>query len=470
MSISSIDPSELAAHPSAVDGAAVDLRARQRAVVLAYGRRQNSRSSTSAIMRDAASLIAETLQMPLMGSFLPCDLGYQLTLSPVDSVNEADQVTHIFPSSIDSMLSYAFKVGQPVASCELTSENRFRDRFLMDRGVVSVLIAPLRLDRRELGAVVVASPHGRNFSVDDLEFVETIVHLLTATLARVSAEASLLTERGTLCALMQSSDALIIVTDLDGNVTRINEACEQVCGFGNDELVGRSVWGTLAAPKDLKRVMGLFRTVTASGETQGCETEVLTKHGDQRRIRWAQAAIVDNMSRPLAVVISGVDITEQKRLEFELEQNRASMEKMQKAIADLLAQIEDENKTQHVAESAPPELDSQPFGPVSDSGEMEQLRSSPRRAYPYRQQVAPYLNGVLPSRGEFSEVQFRDISAGGVSFVLDHPPAFDMVVLALGCPPNFHYVSARVVNVSEELHKDGHNFIVGCCFVGRVHL
>ncbi len=101
---------------------------------------------------------------------------------------------------------------------------------------------------------------------------------------------------------------------------------------------------------------------------------------------------------------------------------------------------------------------------------MDQLRSSPRRAYPYRQQVAPFINNVLPTRGEFSEVQFRDISAGGVSFVLDHPPAFDMVVLALGCPPNFHYVSARVVNVAEELHKDGHNFIVGCCFVGRVHL
>ncbi len=105
-----------------------------------------------------------------------------------------------------------------------------------------------------------------------------------------------------------------------------------------------------------------------------------------------------------------------------------------------------------------------------DDTQFAQRRASPRRAYPYRQSVAPILHGKLPTKDQFIQVQFRDISAGGVSFLINQRPAFDALVLELGCGPNVHYMSAQIVNVVDTVTPSGPMFLVGCRFLNRVHL
>ena len=272
--------------------------------------------------------------------------------------------------------------------------------------------------------------------------------MLTATLSRAKAEEALQAEHGTLATLLQASDSLMIVMDPAGNIVRINRACEQASGFSNDEVHGRSAWGVLAAPEDVRRTQGMLHKVTTVHGPLGFETDLMTKRGERRRIRWSQSVMLDEHGQAQSIVVSGSDLTGQKRLENELEQSRTQSEKMQRAINDLLSQL-NAGEPRSKALAAAQEGTSQPFQAVSESG-VEHKRSSPRRRYAYRQLVAPMVDGVLPNRGQFSEVPFRDISAGGVSFVIDHRPAFDMVVLALGCPPNLHYVTARIVKITEE--------------------
>ncbi len=97
-------------------------------------------------------------------------------------------------------------------------------------------------------------------------------------------------------------------------------------------------------------------------------------------------------------------------------------------------------------------------------------RSSPRRDYPYRQKIAPVFNGVTPSPRRFREVQFRDLSTGGVSLYLDKAPTFDELVVSLGIPPDVSHVRARVVHV-RPVEVDGETkYLVGCRFIGRVYL
>ena len=54
--------------------------------------------------------------------------------------------------------------------------------------------------------------------------------------------------------------------------------------------------------------------------------------------------------------------------------------------------------------------------------EGKELRASPRRSFQYRQMIAPVMGGGMPSRTDFFEVDCCDISAGGLSFFLDHVP------------------------------------------------
>ena len=76
----------------------------------------------------------------------------------------------------------------------------------------------------------------------------------------------------------------------------------------------------------------------------------------------------------------------------------------------------------------------------------------------------------LPRPSDFFDVQCNDISAGGISFVLDHPPDFEELIVALGQPSKRTYFVARVVRIQIRQEVCGPAYLVGCQFTGRVTL
>ena len=97
-------------------------------------------------------------------------------------------------------------------------------------------------------------------------------------------------------------------------------------------------------------------------------------------------------------------------------------------------------------------------------------RRSPRRAYRYRQSIAPYTEDRYPAPGGFFEVEFWDISACGFSFFMEQLPKFDMLMAALGRPPALTHFTARVVRVARMTQGDTTRYLVGCDFIDRVNL
>ena len=71
-----------------------------------------------------------------------------------------------------------------------------------------------------------------------------------------------------------------------------------------------------------------------------------------------------------------------------------------------------------------------------------------RWEYPYRQWVAPIVDGRIPSRRDFFEVQCKDISGGGIAFLVSFPPELENVVVGLGRSPALTYFVARVMRVA----------------------
>lgn len=97
-----------------------------------------------------------------------------------------------------------------------------------------------------------------------------------------------------------------------------------------------------------------------------------------------------------------------------------------------------------------------------------ELRSSPRRHYPYCQRIAPVTSQRLPAKEEFFSVWCKDLSSGGFSLYLDSPPAFRHLVVALGPSPREKHLRAEVVHV-QPVARDGRElYLVGCRFVDRV--
>ena len=87
-----------------------------------------------------------------------------------------------------------------------------------------------------------------------------------------------------------------------------------------------------------------------------------------------------------------------------------------------------------------------------------------RRAYPYKQRIAPVIEGKLPAHDEFEEVNCRDISAGGFSYFTPLKPDFKEIVVALGFPPSLTYLSADVMHgrPTEYDGQDESHAVSGC--------
>lgn len=99
-----------------------------------------------------------------------------------------------------------------------------------------------------------------------------------------------------------------------------------------------------------------------------------------------------------------------------------------------------------------------------------ELRTSPRRKYPYRQMIAPIVGQRVPSRDEFFPVWCKDLSGGGFSIYMENPPAFHNLIVALGLPPHVKFYRAEAMHVQPVELEGRRIFLVGCRFTNRVYL
>ncbi len=299
-----------------------DLRQRQRAVILAYSRRSVGRGEPTRLLLDAASLIGETLQVPLRGMVNRVDAIDQWHLL-IRIPGGGEPLEHRYPADArHSLAAYAIDEGRPVACPNIATETRFKDLFLRQSGIGGALVLPLRLDERVFGAIGVFDRQPRQFSVDDIEFADTIAHLLLSTIARLDVAQAFAAERQTLSTLLDAAESIVFLTDLSGCVTRANKAAERISGYSSEELLRRPLWDAIATPAELQLLRENFCQRLQGGPAAGFESSLLTKKGEQRRIRWSQCAMLDEFGAARAVVLTGIDISDLDRLERELQDAR----------------------------------------------------------------------------------------------------------------------------------------------------
>ena len=126
---------------------------------------------------------------------------------------------------------------------------------------------------------------------------------------------------------------------------------------------------------------------------------------------------------------------------------------------------------------------------MAAGGPPAERRHERRSRFVATQRVAFRRTPGIPDETEFTEVQCHDLTRGGFSFFLPSEPKFQLLVVALGTPPNLIHVSARVTHTEPvlvyesglvERYPDGcipdgtksrpvqRRVLVGCTFVERL--
>ncbi|HEU5038487.1 MAG TPA: ATP-binding protein [Nocardioides sp.] len=111
-------------------------------------------------------------------------------------------------------------------------------------------------------------------------------------------------------ATLDTTAAIILVTDLYGEVVRVNGATTALTGFTEDELVGTEIWDIPFAPPGSEGYpAGLPEEVDAQVSR---ETDVTTRSGERRRVLWNTSYVRDERDRPTHVVLTGTDLTAER--------------------------------------------------------------------------------------------------------------------------------------------------------------
>lgn len=425
--------------------------ARQRAALAAVSRLATTVRSDDRLIGYALGLLHEVLQADyaVHTEYVPDERRWRSQLHPAQG---GQPVVHEENPEPTTVVGHAVDLGAPVRFEDLRRDTRFNDVFLRGMNVISGVVAPLRGDEvRELLAAYRTG--GQPFSHGDLEFLETLAHLLAVTAARNKAECEL-TERETLDrVIVDSLPSPVVTVDYSGRIESVNLACVEMTGRSEKELQRQLFWQAFAGAGEQKAISTAFVESRGARGIQMFQTQ--PGSGDRRRtIAWRMINNFHPGGGVASVTLIGEDLTQTLALQDEVDRlRRASLQ-------------------QGAAETAGrgyvPSIEETIKPPPGATG--AERRTSPRISFPYTQRIAPMAGGAIPKKSQFFEVRCRDISAGGIAFVMDDRPDFQSLVVALGQPPGESFFTARVVRVTEIREDDRDWVLVGCRFTGRVHL
>jgi diguanylate cyclase (GGDEF)-like protein/PAS domain S-box-containing protein len=151
-------------------------------------------------------------------------------------------------------------------------------------------------------------------------------------------------ERDNFLNIMQTVDTVIVLLDLDGNITMINKKGHELLGYDEGELSGKN-WFTTCVPQgETSDTVRAVHNKVPSGDlkaTEYFENEVLTKTGERRTIAWHNSIVHDSHGNIIGGLAAGNDITEQNQNRKLLEENEALLNTVINQIPDILV-VKDE--------------------------------------------------------------------------------------------------------------------------------
>lgn len=135
----------------------------------------------------------------------------------------------------------------------------------------------------------------------------------------IAAQHALREERDFIDAVLDTVGSIVLVMDRAGRVVRFNRACEAVSGYQASEVVGTHFWEKLIPEEEVERVSRVFQTLTAGQFPNRHENHWRTRDGGRRLIAWSNTCIADARGQVLHVIATGIDVTEARAAEAELQ-------------------------------------------------------------------------------------------------------------------------------------------------------
>ena len=162
-----------------------------------------------------------------------------------------------------------------------------------------------------------------------------LAHALSQAVDRRSTQIESLKREAKLEAILESSPEAITVTDLNGNIIEFNQATVALHGYeSKEELIGKNSL-ELIAKQDHKRAIEGLKETLEHGSTKNLEYTFLTKDGREFQAELSASVVRDASGKPEYFMAITKDITDRKKAEEALRENRESYRELAESISDM---------------------------------------------------------------------------------------------------------------------------------------
>lgn len=126
---------------------------------------------------------------------------------------------------------------------------------------------------------------------------------------------------------LEMAGSIIVVIDKNEEVTLVNKEGIAALGYPEEEIIGKNWFENFAPKRDRDQLRQAFHGIIQEelGQLTHYENELVNKKGEHRLIRWYNRVLRDEGGHPIATISSGMDITETRRIEKELEMSRTQL-------------------------------------------------------------------------------------------------------------------------------------------------
>jgi two-component system, cell cycle sensor histidine kinase and response regulator CckA len=126
--------------------------------------------------------------------------------------------------------------------------------------------------------------------------------------------------------VIRSLTNMLILTDADGMVEKINRAAREILGYTNEDLLGKSIDSLFVKDKSLIQLKDLF----AKGFITNVEKTYLTKKGKEIPVLFSASTMLDEENNIYGIVTAAQDITKLKSVQKKEELTRRELQQAQK--------------------------------------------------------------------------------------------------------------------------------------------
>ena len=187
------------------------------------------------------------------------------------------------------------------------------------QGIKSVIFVPMAVGGELVGFIGLDSTRmPMQWTEDAISLLKIVAAIIADALERRRAEDALRKENAFTSALFNAAGAVIIVLDHEGRIVRFNPAAESVTGLSASSVVGHCPWDLFVARDERAAERRIFRRLAAGAPPSAHEGTIETRQGERRVISWSTTSIAGPDNNVAFVILSGIDVTEQKRLEADV--------------------------------------------------------------------------------------------------------------------------------------------------------